>query len=57
MQGPGLLESGRAWPFAVHHVPQAILRTERRGAALWPPLCGRAVRNQAVPLSENPESV
>ena len=30
--GPGLLESGRAWPFAVDHVPQAILRrTERRG--------------------------
>ena len=57
MQGPGLLESGRAWPFAVDHVPQAILRTDRRGAALWPPLCGRAVRNQAVPLSENPESV
>lgn len=39
MQGPGpgvregpALESGRAWPFAVDHVLQAILRrTERRG--------------------------
>ena len=39
MQGPGLPESGRAWPFPVDQVPQAIQRrTERRSTALWPPL-------------------
>lgn len=47
--GPGLLESGRAWPFAVDHVPQVILRrTERRGMLCGLLLCGCAVRNQAV---------